>query len=71
MDFPFRPPVNRIAWGKLWEQLPPGKRREMLPRWASKLAPAGMNPNEFLAADGLVVTPSRTAQGIVQGGGKK
>ena len=38
---------------ELWEKLPPEKRREILPRWASKLAHAGVSPDEFLSADGL------------------
>ena len=41
------------SFRELWEQLPEGQRREMLPRWASRLAHAGVDPNEFLAADGL------------------
>ncbi len=45
------PRVKNFA--ELWENLSPEVRREILPRWASKLAHAGVSPDEFLAADKL------------------
>jgi hypothetical protein len=37
-----------VSFREFWEELPESKKKEVLPRWASKLAHAGVDPNEFL-----------------------
>jgi len=43
-----------VSFREFWENLPESKKKEVLPRWASKLAHAGVDPNEFLREGGFV-----------------
>jgi hypothetical protein len=43
-----------VSFKEFWEKLPENKKREILPRWASKLAHTGVDPNEFLRSGEFV-----------------